>query len=190
MSSWSLDDIRGIIKEHGVDQLSAKTVRVRLEEKLGLEPGSLKPQKEDIAQNIDKVLEEMQEENGDDDAEEEEEEVEEPTAKKAKKSAAKDDGNPNKGKMQCFTKSGEECPKNIKKMQETLKGLSTKKFLASGKTLEIDVDGNTLKGEPRSFSSGALGWYLGGKVEIDVGGTTVWAQVGMNVVIPGSNQWK
>ena len=52
------------------------------------------------------------------------------------------------------------------------------------------VDGNRLRGEPRSFSSGALGWYLGGKVEVDVGGQTVWAQVGCNIVIPGSNAWK
>ena len=55
--------------------------------------------------------------------------------------------------------------------------MSAKKFLESGKAIEIDVDGNMLRGEPRSFSSGAMGWYLGGKIEIDVNGQTVWAQV-------------
>jgi hypothetical protein len=50
---------------------------------------------------------------------------------------------------------------------------------------QIDVDGNKLTGDPRSFSSGNLGWYLTGKVEVDVGGETIWAQVGMNVTIPG-----
>ena len=34
------------------------------------------------------------------------------------------------------------------------------------------------------------GRYLGGKIEIPVGDTTVWAQMGVNVVIPGSNAWK
>lgn len=68
--------------------------------------------------------------------------------------------------------------------------ISAKKFLESGKRLEIDVDGNTLTGDPRAFSSNNLGWYLTGKVEIDVAGETIWAQVGMNVTIPGSQSWK
>jgi hypothetical protein len=68
--------------------------------------------------------------------------------------------------------------------------MSMKKFLESGKAIEFEIDGNTLRGEPRTFSSGALGWYLGGKVEVDVAGTNVWAQVGCNIVIPGSNSWK
>jgi len=91
--------------------------------------------------------------------------------------------------MQCVTRSGEEAPKNIKKMQEAMK-MSIKKFLESDKSLAIDVDGNKLTGQPRTFASGACGWYLGGKVEIDVGDKTMWAQVGMNVVIPGSKEWK
>ena len=110
--------------------------------------------------------------------------------------------------------------------------MTRKKFLASAKALEIDVDGNTLRvrrvsalsrsptprpsdprhalgsmrrgclpecarvgahvaqGEPRSFSSGAMGWYLGGKVEMKIGDHDIWAQVGLNCVIPGSNAWK
>ena len=68
--------------------------------------------------------------------------------------------------------------------------ITGKKFLESGKAIQIDVDGNTLRGEPRSFSSGSMGWYLGGKIEIDVGGQTVWAQLGCNITIPGSQSWK
>ena len=68
--------------------------------------------------------------------------------------------------------------------------MTAKKFLESGKAVEFDVDGNTLTGLPRTFASGAMGWYLGGKVEMDVAGQTVWAQVGCNIVIPGSNAWK
>ena len=104
--------------------------------------------------------------------------------------AASSDENPNKGKSTCVVRGGEEAPKNLKAMQEKVKGMTESKFLSSGKALEIDVDGNILRGEPRSFSSGNLGWYLNGKVPIDVGGVTVWAQVGMNVTIPGSQSWK
>ena len=197
-----------------MDNLSAKGVRIRLEEKFGLEPGALKAQKALISTMIDEVI---NEEGGGDDADEEEEEEAAPAAKKAK---VADDANPNKGKASCTTRSGEEAPKNVKKMQETMK-MTSKKFLDSKKSIEIDVDGNTLRGEPRSFSSGAMGWYLGGKVEIEVGGQTVrrtgiegrpallgrvhsshtpraassarpqvWAQLGCNIVIPGSNAWK
>jgi hypothetical protein len=31
--------------------------------------------------------------------------------------------------------------------------------------------------------------YLGGKIEIDVGGKTLWAQCGINLSIIGSNGW-
>ena len=39
--------------------------------------------------------------------------------------------------------------------------MTTKEFLASD-VLELNVCGNVLTGEPRSFQSGNLGWYLGG----------------------------
>ena len=169
MASFSRDDVAAIIKEDGVDNLSAKGVRIRLEEKFGLEPGALKAQKALISTMIDEVI---NEEGGGDDAEEDEEEEEEAPAPAAKKAKVADDANPNKGKASCTTRSGEEAPKNVKKMQEVMK-MTSKKFLESKKSIEIDVDGNSLRGEPRSFSSGAMGWYLGGKVEIEVGGQTV-----------------
>ena len=120
MPKFTQADVAAIIKEEGIESLTAKTVRVKLEAKLGLEPGALKAQKDEISATIDAVL---SEDNGDgDDAEEEEEEEEEAPAPKAKKAkTGKDDDapevNPNKGKMSCTTRSGEEAPKNIKKIQ-------------------------------------------------------------------------
>jgi len=86
MTSFSKDDIREIINRQGVDNLTAKSVRVMLEEKLGVEPGALKSQKEEISQKIDVVLEEMNNDADDDEASasEEEEEEEEAPKKKAK----------------------------------------------------------------------------------------------------------
>ena len=113
---------------------------------------------------------------------------EEPPLKKAKAGGAAEE-KPNKGKATCTTKSGGEAPKNIKKDQEKM-NMTTSEFLTTANALEIDVDGNLLRGEPRTFSSGACGWYLGGKIEMDVGGQRLWAQIGANVVIPGSNVWE
>jgi len=182
---FTKDQVAEIIASVGADNLTAKKVRELLEQKLDMDSGELKQYKSEISEMIDTVMKESG--DGDEDEDEEEEEEEEQPKKKAKKEPTAD--NPNKGKMSCATKSGDECPKNIKKEQEKMK-MSIKKFLESAKALEIDVDGNTLRGEPRTFSSGAAGWYLGGKVELKIGGADVWAQVGMNVVIPGSNVWK
>lgn len=114
MASFTREDVQAIIDAENLESLTAKTVRVKLEERLGLEPGALKPQKEAISTLIDECLN-----SGDGDEDEAEEEEEEaPKAKKAKTSKADDgDENPNKGKMTCTTKSGNEAPKNVKKQQ-------------------------------------------------------------------------
>jgi len=186
------EDIRKILNEHGVEELTAKVVRQKLEAAFGMEDGALKPKKQEISSLIDEIINEQ---NEDGDEEEEEEEEKPPPKKKAKKEKKEEaeedgdgDGEPRKAKMTCVTKSGDECPKQIKALQEKLK-ISQKQFLASD-TLEVDIAGNVLTGEPRSFSSGNLGWYLGGKCEMSVGNKTVWAQVGINISIPGSSNWK
>jgi hypothetical protein len=47
-----------------------------------------------------------------------------------------------------------------------------------------------ISGPPRTFSSGNRGWYAGGKIQVQVGKKTVWAQIGVNVTIIGSKDWK
>lgn len=87
-ASFTKADVKAIIEEKGLDNLSAKSVRVSLEERLGMEEGSLKPQKNEISAMIDTVLNELPgAEDGDDDEEEEEEEPA-PAKKKAKKEPA------------------------------------------------------------------------------------------------------
>ena len=76
--SFTKADVQAIVAAEGVDNLTAKTVRLKLEAKLGLEDGALKSQKEEISKMIDEVLEEN-EDGGDDDegGDEEEEDAEE-----------------------------------------------------------------------------------------------------------------
>jgi len=114
-----------------------------------------------------------------------------PKAKKARHESAQgaSGDSTNKGKATCITHSGAEAPKNVKKMQEAMK-MTRRAFLQTASTLEVTIDGNTLRGQPRSFSSGAMGWYLGGKCEMNIGAQQVWAQVGLNIVIPGSGAWR
>jgi len=183
--------VEQIIGEVGVDNLSAKTVREKLETALGKEPGELKPEKTLISELIDEVM--AQQEDAEEEEEEEEEE-EAPPPKKAKKAPAKangggDDGGEKKEKtFSCTTVSGNEAPKDLKKAQS--KKLKSKEFLEKGGRIEININGNKLTADPREFSSGGKGWYTGGKIEMRVNGKDIWAQAGINITIPGSQEWK
>lgn len=77
--------------------------------------------------------------------------------------------------------------KVVKKKVEKQKQAPTKKQLddaASG--ISVTVDGQSITGEKKSFSSGSVGWNANGKVVI--GGLT--CQVSCNVVIIGSKDTK
>lgn len=85
------------------------------------------------------------------------------------------------------TKSGASAPKNVTKVQEN--AMKAKYFEANAETLTVDVLGNVLTGEPRSFASGNRGWHLSGKIEVMVGKKKLWAQLGLNLTISGSKKW-
>jgi len=216
--------IARIIDAEGADNLTAKKVRILLEDQLGLKGGALKAYKDDISQNIDEVLAgKVASDCGSHNEEDDDQVLDEgavdyaPKAKKARHESAQgaSGDSTNKGKATCITHSGAEAPKvrassrsirweyafwsnwkahganaqNVKKMQEAMK-MTRRAFLQTASTLEVTIDGNTLRGQPRSFSSGAMGWYLGGKCEMNIGAQQVWAQVGLNIVIPGSGAWR
>ena len=87
------------------------------------------------------------------------------------------------------TASGEECPKKIKDLQK--KAMTRSGFLKNAPEMNIELWGNKLMGQARSFTSDNMGWYTGGKVEIDMGnGKVIWGQIGVNLTIMGSKDWK
>lgn len=203
------DDIRKIIDEFGAADLTAKTVRVKLEVVMGLHAGALKPNKDEISALIDEVLgegskvrvllfepfftsmtfpqaeAEVEAVAGTDSGvgkvgwgggggEGDDELAGEAPKKKAKTSWANpkksktggsgdgeggDESVPTKPKMTCETRSGAEAPKNLKVLQEDMK-MTVKKFLSEAEPLCVEVCGNTLTGEPRSFASDAMGWCV------------------------------
>jgi hypothetical protein len=51
--------VKAIIEEKGLDNLTAKSVRIDVEGRLGLEEGALKPRKQEISELIDDVIKEI-----------------------------------------------------------------------------------------------------------------------------------
>ncbi len=66
--------------------------------------------------------------------------------------------------------------------------VSRSEFRANAKPIVIKVGEVPLQAEVKEFSTGSLGWYLNGKTTIDVGGTLVSVQIGLNLTIVGSKE--
>jgi hypothetical protein len=61
-------------------------------------------------------------------------------------------------------------------------------FDAKAKPVTVVINGAPLIAEKKEFSTGSLGWYLNGKTTIDVDGTPVTVQIGLNLTIVGSKE--
>lgn len=65
---------------------------------------------------------------------------------------------------------------------------SKEAFLADAPAVTITLGTNTVTAVRRKFSSGKIGWYYGGKLELNINGTVVKFQVGANLVGIGTEQ--
>ncbi len=61
-------------------------------------------------------------------------------------------------------------------------------FRAKAKPVTIMIGDQRLSADVKEFSTGSLGWYLNGKTTIDVGGTPVSVQIGLNLTVVGSKE--
>ena len=66
--------------------------------------------------------------------------------------------------------------------------ISRADFRGSAKPVKINIGGNEMIAEVKEFSTGSLGWYLNGKTTIEVNGTHVSVQIGVNLTIVGSKE--
>ena len=66
--------------------------------------------------------------------------------------------------------------------------ISRRKFRESAQPVRVEINGNPMIAEVKEFSTNSFGWYLNGKTVIDVGGTPVTVQIGMNVTAVGSKE--
>lgn len=64
--------------------------------------------------------------------------------------------------------------------------ITREQFRAAAKGIPIQINGVPLLAEAKEFSTGSFGWYLNGKLALDVGGTPVQVQIGLNLTIVGS----
>ena len=66
--------------------------------------------------------------------------------------------------------------------------ISRSEFRDKAKPVTVNINNVPLQAEVKEFSTGSLGWYLNGKMNIDVGGKVVSVQIGMNLTIVGSKE--
>ena len=66
--------------------------------------------------------------------------------------------------------------------------VSRRDFKEKAKPIKVELNGIPMQAEVKEFSTGSFGWYLNGKTMIDVGGTPVSVQIGMNITVVGSKE--
>ena len=73
-------------------------------------------------------------------------------------------------------------------MAKTACPISRSEFRAKAKPVTVTINNVPMQAMVKEFSTGSLGWYLNGKTTIDMGGTPVAVQIGMNLTIVGSKE--
>ena len=66
--------------------------------------------------------------------------------------------------------------------------VSRQRFKEKAKSVEVVIDGNKMIAAAREFSTGSLGWNISNKMTIEIDGTAVTVQVGLNLTIVGSKE--
>jgi hypothetical protein len=61
-------------------------------------------------------------------------------------------------------------------------------FRSHAKPITVTINNVPMLAEVKEFSTGSLGWYLNGKTTIEIGGTPVSVQIGLNLTIVGSKE--
>lgn len=66
--------------------------------------------------------------------------------------------------------------------------ITLEQFRQGAKPLNIEIKDRSLVAEVKEFSTGSFGWYLNGKVTVEIDGVRVPVQVGMNLTVVGSKK--
>lgn len=66
--------------------------------------------------------------------------------------------------------------------------ISRAAFQANAKPMAVTIGDKQYQAIPKEFSTGSLGWNINDKLTVDIGGTLVTVQVGMNLTIVGSKE--
>jgi hypothetical protein len=71
---------------------------------------------------------------------------------------------------------------------KTTCSISRAQFHQHAKAIEVKINEIPLIAEVKEFSTGSLGWYLNGKMTVNIDGKPVTVQIGMNMTIVGSKE--
>jgi hypothetical protein len=66
--------------------------------------------------------------------------------------------------------------------------ISRADFHAKAKPVTVTINNVPMVAEVKEFSTGSLGWNINAKTTIDVDGTSVPVQIGLNLTIIGSKE--
>lgn len=66
--------------------------------------------------------------------------------------------------------------------------ISRKEFMVGAKPLTVTINGVPLIADAKEFSTGSLGWYLNGKIPVEINGVPCKVQVGVNLTLVGSKE--
>ena len=66
--------------------------------------------------------------------------------------------------------------------------ISRSDFHAKAKPVPVTINNVPLLAEVKEFSTGSLGWNINAKMTIDIDGTPVSVQIGLNLTIIGSKE--
>ena len=61
-------------------------------------------------------------------------------------------------------------------------------FRTKAKPVTVNIGNVPQVAEVKEFSTGSLGWYLNGKTTIEIDGTPVAVQIGLNLTVVGSKE--
>lgn len=66
--------------------------------------------------------------------------------------------------------------------------LTRSQFVSAAKPMNVTIEGSPMVAVVKEFSTGSFGWYLNGKMTVQVGDKTLTVQVGGNLVVVGSKE--
>jgi hypothetical protein len=72
--------------------------------------------------------------------------------------------------------------------QPTVCPISREQFRLKARPIKVIINGREHDAEIKEFSTGSLGWFLSGKITLEVDGVRVPVQVGLNLTIVGSKE--
>lgn len=64
--------------------------------------------------------------------------------------------------------------------------ISLAQFLEKAEPMKVTINGQDMLAEVKQFSTGSFGWYMNGKIVVQIDGKAVSVQIGMNLAIVGS----